>query len=91
MQELFKKILTSRVYEAAIETPLDEANELSKRYGNRILLKREDQQPVFSFKIRGAYNKIATNRIAIKESLLRVQVIMPKELLLRQENYPSGP
>jgi len=59
VQELFKKILTSRVYEAATETPLDEANELSKRYSNRILLKREDQQPVFSFKIRGAYNKIA--------------------------------
>lgn len=59
MQELFKKILTSRVYEVAIETPLDEARELSIKYGNRILLKREDQQPVFSFKLRGAYNKLA--------------------------------
>ncbi len=59
MDQLLKKILTSRVYEAAIETSLDEAVELSARLHNRILLKREDQQPVFSFKIRGAYNRIA--------------------------------
>lgn len=59
MQKLFKQILTSRVYEAAIETSLDEASVLSKRLENRILLKREDQQPVFSFKLRGAYNKLA--------------------------------
>jgi len=56
---IFKLILTSRVYEAAIETPLEEATALSRRMNNRILLKREDKQPVFSFKIRGAYNKIA--------------------------------
>ena len=59
MQKLFKQILTSRVYEAAIETSLDEAATLSGKLGNRILLKREDQQPVFSFKLRGAYNKLA--------------------------------
>ncbi len=59
MQKILKQILTSRVYEAAIETSLDEAKELSLRLENRILLKREDQQPVFSFKLRGAYNKIA--------------------------------
>ncbi len=59
MNRLVQKILTSRVYEAASETSLDEAVELSTRLGNRILIKREDQQPVFSFKIRGAYNKIA--------------------------------
>lgn len=59
MQKLLKQILTSRVYEAAVETPLDEASELSTRLGNRILLKREDLQPVFSFKLRGAYNRIA--------------------------------
>ncbi len=59
MQKLFKQILTSRVYEAAIETPLDQAPELSRRLGNNILLKREDLQPVFSFKLRGAYNRIA--------------------------------
>ncbi len=47
------------MYEAAVETALDEANELSALLQNRILLKREDTQPVFSFKIRGAYNRIA--------------------------------
>jgi threonine dehydratase len=56
---LFKKILTSRVYEAAVETALDHAVNLSAQTGNRILLKREDQQPVFSFKLRGAYNRLA--------------------------------
>jgi threonine dehydratase len=59
LQQLFKKILISRVYEAAIETPLEESTWLSARLGNRILLKREDLQPVFSFKLRGAYNKIS--------------------------------
>ncbi|MDO6594537.1 threonine ammonia-lyase, biosynthetic [Neptuniibacter sp. 1_MG-2023] len=54
-----KKILEARVYDVAIETPLDEAKGLSERLENRILLKREDKQPVFSFKIRGAYNKMA--------------------------------
>jgi threonine dehydratase len=58
MEDLLRKILTSRVYEAAVETPLDEAVALSAKLGNRILLKREDLQPVFSFKIRGAYNRI---------------------------------
>ena len=59
MQEMIRKILTSKVYEAAVETPLEEAVYLSAELKNRILLKREDLQPVFSFKIRGAYNKIA--------------------------------
>ncbi|MFP8968275.1 threonine ammonia-lyase, biosynthetic [Pokkaliibacter sp. CJK22405] len=57
--QYIKKILASRVYEAAVETPLDEATNLSARLQNRVLLKREDLQPVFSFKIRGAYNKLA--------------------------------
>ena len=47
------------MYDVARETPLDVAARLSQRLGNTILLKREDQQPVFSFKLRGAYNKIA--------------------------------
>jgi len=59
MQKLIRQILTSRVYEAAIETPLEESAWLSERLGNRVLLKREDLQPAFSFKIRGAYNKVA--------------------------------
>ncbi len=54
-----EKILKAHVYDVAIETPLDVAPRLSSRLGNRILFKREDLQPVFSFKIRGAYNKIA--------------------------------
>lgn len=54
-----KKILEARVYDVAVETPLDEAKGLSERLNNRIMLKREDEQPVFSFKIRGAYNKLS--------------------------------
>jgi threonine dehydratase len=59
LTEYLKRILKSRVYEVARETPLELAPLLSQRLGNRILLKREDLQPVFSFKLRGAYNKIA--------------------------------
>ncbi len=59
MQKLLKQILTSKVYEAAIESPLEESASLSQLLNNRVLLKREDLQPVFSFKIRGAYNRIA--------------------------------
>ncbi len=59
MQQMIRRILTSKVYEAAVETPLEMAPQLSLELGNRILLKREDLQPVFSFKLRGAYNKIA--------------------------------
>ncbi|PIE20369.1 MAG: threonine ammonia-lyase, biosynthetic [Neptuniibacter caesariensis] len=54
-----KKILAARVYDVAIETPLDEAKGLSERLNNRVLLKREDEQPVFSFKLRGAYNRLS--------------------------------
>ncbi|CAM9351957.1 unnamed protein product, partial [Chrysoparadoxa australica] len=53
------KVLSSRVYDIAIETELQPAINLSQRVQNEVLLKREDTQPVFSFKIRGAYNKIA--------------------------------
>jgi threonine dehydratase len=51
-------ILRARVYDVAIESPLDSAPNLSDRLGNRVFLKREDLQPVFSFKLRGAYNKM---------------------------------
>ena len=54
-----EKIRAARVYDVAIKTPLENAPQLSQRIGNRILLKREDMQPVFSFKLRGAYNKMA--------------------------------
>jgi threonine dehydratase len=53
-----KRILDARIYDLAVETPLDVAPLLSERTGNQVLLKREDLQPVFSFKIRGAYNKL---------------------------------
>jgi threonine dehydratase len=60
MQERYiERILKARVYDVAIESPLEAAPRLSRRLGNRILFKREDLQPVFSFKLRGAYNKIA--------------------------------
>ncbi len=57
--DYLKKILTSRVYDVAIETPLELAHTLSGRIGTPIYLKREDMQSVFSFKLRGAYNKMA--------------------------------
>ena len=60
MQERYiERILKARVYDVAIESPLEAAPRLSRRLGNRILFKREDLQPVFSFKLRGAYNKIS--------------------------------
>jgi len=58
-RRLPEKILTARVYDVAVESPLEPAKALSRRLHNKILLKREDQQPVFSFKLRGAYNKMA--------------------------------
>jgi len=57
-QKYIEKILSARVYDVAIESPLDSAKRLSTRLDNQILLKREDLQPVFSFKLRGAYNKL---------------------------------
>ncbi len=59
MVDYLKKILTSRVYDVAVESPLDVAPGLSSKTGNTVLLKREDLQRVFSFKLRGAYNKMA--------------------------------
>jgi len=67
MHKLFKQILTSKVYEAAIETPLEESAFLSQLLNNRVILKREDLQPIFSFKIRGAYNRIANLSEAERE------------------------
>ncbi len=58
-ETLLHDVLTSRVYDVARETPLEAAPRLSRRLGHAVLLKREDLQPVFSFKIRGAHNKIA--------------------------------
>ncbi|MFZ9298984.1 MAG: threonine ammonia-lyase, biosynthetic, partial [Hylemonella sp.] len=57
--DYLKKILTARVYDVAVESPLELAKGLSRRLHNKVLLKREDQQPVYSFKLRGAFNKMA--------------------------------
>ncbi len=57
--EYLKKILTSRVYDVAVQTPLQRAPRLSERLENEVYFKREDLQPIFSFKLRGAYNKMA--------------------------------
>ena len=65
------KILNAPVYDVAIESPLDAAPGLSQRLGNRVLIKREDLQPVFSFKLRGAYNKL----INLSESARKKGVI----------------
>src|SRR3954471_12733145 len=57
--EYLERVLKARVYDVAIESPLEPASRLSRRLNNTVLFKREDLQPVFSFKLRGAYNKIA--------------------------------
>ena len=57
--DYLEKILNANVYDVAIESPLDLAASLSQRLNNKLLLKREDLQPVFSFKLRGAYNKMS--------------------------------
>jgi threonine dehydratase len=58
-KDYLRRILNAKVYDVAQETPLELAPQLSARTGNQVLLKREDMQPVFSFKLRGAYNKMA--------------------------------
>ncbi len=70
-RDYLQKILTARVYDVAIESPLELAPNLSARISNRVLLKREDMQSVFSFKLRGAYNKMS----ALPKSALRRGVI----------------
>lgn len=71
LNDYLKRILTARVYDVAQETPLELASNLSARFQNRILLKREDLQPVFSFKLRGAYNKM----VRLSAEAMRVGVI----------------
>ncbi|HZF15890.1 MAG TPA: threonine ammonia-lyase, biosynthetic [Steroidobacteraceae bacterium] len=62
-----ERILKARVYDVAIESPLDPAPRLTRRLGNTVLLKREDLQPVFSFKLRGAHNKLANLSATVAE------------------------
>lgn len=67
MKELLEQILLARVYDVAIESPLILASKLSSRTGNNLYLKREDLQPVHSFKLRGAYNKIVQLTLAARK------------------------
>ena len=71
LENYVKKILASRVYDLAQETPLVAARLLSKRYNTNISLKREDLQPVFSFKIRGSYNKMAQMTEAERDAAMK--------------------
>jgi threonine dehydratase len=64
--DYLKRILTSKVYDVAVESPLEIAPQLSQRISNTVLLKREDTQAVFSFKLRGAYNKMANLTPAVR-------------------------
>ena len=69
--DYLERILTARVYDVAVETPLEEATNLSARIHNRVFLKREDVQRVFSFKLRGAYNKMANlSAAALKRGVI---------------------
>ena len=69
--DYLERILSARVYDVAVETPLERAVSLSNRLDNTLLLKREDMQPVFSFKIRGAYNKmIRLGTTALKRGVI---------------------
>lgn len=70
-EKYVNKILSARVYEVAHETPLEYAPVLSKRCGNHVWLKREDEQPVFSFKCRGAYNKmVGLSKAELKKGVI---------------------
>jgi threonine dehydratase len=75
-QTYVKKILDARIYDLALETPVDKAPLLSQRLKNQVLLKREDLQPVFSFKLRGAYNKLRHLSKERRGSLRPQRVIM---------------
>ncbi|MBI4203653.1 MAG: threonine ammonia-lyase, biosynthetic [Betaproteobacteria bacterium] len=69
--DYLERILNARVYDVAVETPLEIAPNLSRRMHNRLLLKREDMQPVFSFKLRGAYNKmVKLPAVALKRGVI---------------------
>src|SRR5688500_8785805 len=70
-RDYLERILNARVYDVAIETPLELAPNLTRRLGNNLFLKREDMQPVFSFKLRGAYNKM----VHLSEAALKRGVI----------------
>ena len=88
LNEYPKKILSSRVYDVAEETPVHTATFLSERLENQIWIKREDKQPVYSFKIRGAYNKVVQLTDEEKHVVLSLlqRGIMLRVWLWRQKN-----
>ena len=71
--DLLKRILTAQVYAVAKQTPVEKAPLLSKNLGNEVFLKREDMQPVFSFKLRGAFNKIAQLSSEARDAASRLE------------------
>ncbi len=75
MHDYIRKILAARVYDVAIESPLDPLGQVVLELGTSVHLKREDLQPVFSFKLRGAYNKM---------------VALPREVLDRGRHLRVG-
>ena len=88
MEKVIKAILSANVYDVAIQTPLQHAQSLSRRLQNDILLKREDLQPVFSFKLRGAYNRMAalspeaapSGSAVVRLSFMEIPIMMPQPL-----------
>jgi threonine dehydratase len=77
--DYLQRILKARVYDVAIESPLDAAPRLSRRLGADIRLKREDLQPIFSFKLRGSYNKIAHLSSAVAaRGVISASATMPR-------------
>ena len=94
--DYLQKILTAKVYDVAVETPLELAPTLSERLGNRVWLKREDQQSVFSFKIRGAYNKMAhlsaadRARGVIGEAIARAYAERGAKVVLHGDSYSDA-
>ena len=76
------RILNARVYDVAVESDLQPAKNLTRRLHNKILLKREDQQPVFSFKLRGAYNKMAhLTPEQLQKGVICASVLLPSPLI----------
>src|SRR5262245_57343033 len=87
------KILTAQVYDVAMESPLELAPLLSRRLDNRLLLKREDMQAVFSFKLRGAYNKMAhlAPEVRARGVIAASAAIKPMVWHSRRTSWPVRP
>ena len=89
--DYLQRIRDASVYDVAVKSPLERAGNLSERLGNDIWLKREDLQPVFSFKLRGAYNKLAALDEGEKEGLGEVLGLLGRVALEAHEGIDRGP